>query len=124
MVGSDGCGTVLLVDVAGVERERIPYGSESYFVGSLRGRRCHDCYVTVGNRHHCACDFEACPVCGGQALGCDCSRDSGGYTCFVHGPGGLAIHRLTPLAFDPDGLDPERVDLLITVCTRCHNDVD
>jgi hypothetical protein len=120
MLDFDDCTTTLIADIAGVEHERIRYGSEPYFSGRREGRRCHDCHVTVGNLHHCACDFEACPACGGQALGCDCSTNAGGYACPVHGPGALAMHRLTPLAIDPAGLDSERDDLMVTVCTRCH----
>jgi len=33
---------------------------------------CHDCTVVVGELHLDGCDYEACPRCGGQYLGCEC----------------------------------------------------
>ena len=35
--------------------------------------RCHDCGILVGGYHHPGCDWEECPSCGGQALGCNCA---------------------------------------------------
>lgn len=34
--------------------------------------RCHDCNITHGNFHHCMCDVERCPRCGGQLISCGC----------------------------------------------------
>jgi len=34
--------------------------------------RCPDCNVVPGGRHHCNCDQEQCPQCGGQLISCDC----------------------------------------------------
>jgi hypothetical protein len=38
----------------------------------MPGRRCHDCGAINGQPHHFGCDTERCPVCGGQAIGCEC----------------------------------------------------
>ena len=36
------------------------------------GCTCHECNAGTGKRHHLGCDMERCPVCGGQAIGCEC----------------------------------------------------
>ena len=33
---------------------------------------CHDCACAEGERHLPGCDMERCPLCGGQAISCDC----------------------------------------------------
>lgn len=33
---------------------------------------CHDCGVPQGAMHHPGCDMEACPICGGQLISCNC----------------------------------------------------
>jgi hypothetical protein len=47
----------------GVPRARIPYGN------------CHDCGTPSGGLHHPGCDMERCPLCGGQAIACNCNKD-------------------------------------------------
>jgi len=37
---------------------------------------CHDCGAPQGGAHHPGCDEERCPVCGGQAIGCEHLRKS------------------------------------------------
>lgn len=55
-----------------------PYGSEEgvrkYVLdeGIELKPRCPMCGVRVGGYHHPFCDFEECPVCHGQAFGCNC----------------------------------------------------
>lgn len=36
------------------------------------GENCPDCWVAVGGLHHIGCDWEQCPRCDGQFIGCDC----------------------------------------------------
>lgn len=42
------------------------------YAGAKPGTRCGDCNALIGHYHHPGCDMERCPVCHGQALGCDC----------------------------------------------------
>ena len=37
--------------------------------------RCHDCGCAAGEHHSPGCDWEQCPFCGMQLIGCRCSRD-------------------------------------------------
>lgn len=37
---------------------------------------CYDCWTPEGEMHHPRCDWETCPRCGGQLLGCDCKVEA------------------------------------------------
>lgn len=49
----------------GVKLPSLPYvpGSD---------RRCHDCGIAAGGKHHPGCDMERCPRCAGQIISCGC----------------------------------------------------
>lgn len=59
------------VVINGLEHQRVRYGEEAEDWGADR-RPCHDCAVIKGQFHVRSCDAERCPVCGGQAIGCEC----------------------------------------------------
>lgn len=44
---------------------------------------CHDCGVAPGNFHHPGCDWERCPRCGGQAIGCNCTEEGPTYIIYI-----------------------------------------
>jgi hypothetical protein len=102
---SNGCDLDELELASGLLATRVRYGSESFFGGNESAER----------------------RCGGQALGCDCDHDAGGYSCPTRGPAALSIHRTTPLLDDPEGLHPEADDALdgfISACMACHGELD
>jgi len=58
---------------------RLRYGQETRYGSGLPdywqddyGAFCPDCAVSVGGLHHFGCDWEQCPRCNGQQIGCDC----------------------------------------------------
>jgi len=60
--------------IAGKVYPRVRYGDELENWGA-DSRPCHDCEVVKGQLHVRGCDVERCPVCGCQAMGCDCRYD-------------------------------------------------
>jgi hypothetical protein len=62
------------VIINGTERERVRYGEEAQDRAADR-QPCRDCGVVKGQLHVINCDVEQCPVCGRQAITCDCDYD-------------------------------------------------
>ena len=86
MLKASGC-TYEWVEIGGSVYERVLYGDESLagFTQEQRRKvyrrladpdhRCHDCAAEIGTVHHFGCDMEECPLCGGQMISCNCSKD-------------------------------------------------
>lgn len=70
MLVVDGCVEIEHPLANHLAKKPIPYGSEQRHPAS--DDRCHDCNVLLGKFHHPGCDWEECPHCGQQAIGCDC----------------------------------------------------
>lgn len=61
----------------GKEYYRIKYGDELYDIPDYDAvLPCHDCAVIKGEYHTDGCDWEQCPKCHEQALGCGCFIDA------------------------------------------------
>lgn len=56
----------------GKQVQRIKFGDEADDWGGGSGKPCHDCNAVAGQYHIYGCDVERCPICGGQAIGCEC----------------------------------------------------
>ena len=52
---------------------RVRYGEEKEDWNADK-MPCHDCRVIKGQFHVVGCDVEQCPVCGGQAISCECKN--------------------------------------------------
>ncbi len=57
--------------INGEPAERVRYGNEPEDWGADR-QPCRDCEVIKGQYHVPGCELERCPICDGQAIGCDC----------------------------------------------------
>jgi hypothetical protein len=79
---ADGCVKLPVKTIDG-NFDPIPYGSESGDEPPAPGQRhhgvliddqprCHDCAALPGHYHHAGCDWEECPRCHKQLLGCEC----------------------------------------------------
>jgi hypothetical protein len=52
---------------------RLPYGSEKFRTpAEAGGQPCRHCGAVKGQLHEPLCDYEQCPVCGNQLMGCGC----------------------------------------------------
>lgn len=70
MLTDDGCVKVPIIH-NGEKYDPIKFGEELH--RCIEGEeRCLDCNAKVGHYHHPGCDWEECPVCGGQLLSCGC----------------------------------------------------
>jgi hypothetical protein len=64
------------IKIHGKRKRRIRYGNELPPWPRSAQRPCHDCYAVAGQYHCDGCDFEQCPGCHGQRLGCpSCDED-------------------------------------------------
>ncbi len=63
-------------DIGGKSYRRIAFGDEPGPTHGDNRLACHDCAAIRGQFHVAGCDVEACPVCGGQSIACDCPNDS------------------------------------------------
>jgi hypothetical protein len=67
----EGAQRDLMCTIGGEVYPRIRYGEESEDWGA-DSRPCHDCAVVKGQLHVRGCDAGEYPVCGRQAIACDC----------------------------------------------------
>jgi predicted Zn-ribbon and HTH transcriptional regulator len=85
---ADGCTGLPVPTIDGLLNP-IPYGAEQQHLkmspnpgqrhhGILIGDppRCHDCGVLPGSFHHPGCDWEECPRCHEQLIGCECDPNA------------------------------------------------
>ena len=52
---------------------RIAYGHETFRNPTeAKTQPCFHCSTVFGKLHEPLCDYEQCPICGGQVMSCDC----------------------------------------------------
>lgn len=73
MKTADGCTEKQISFTMDPEVDAIPVGEEQREIAADIDGRCSDCGAMEGEFHHPGCDWEECPKCGQQLLGCDCS---------------------------------------------------
>ena len=53
---------------------RVQYGQETFRNPvEAQTEPCRHCSTIIGQLHEPLCDYEQCPVCGGQVMSCDCN---------------------------------------------------
>lgn len=89
MTDADGCVEKHIEYGDGKQLKAITHGDETRFSAEYMpteemreaaeeldaaddSDRCHDCNAREGEYHHPRCDWEECPRCNGQLLGCHC----------------------------------------------------
>ncbi len=75
MRAADGCIKVAVENDKGTF-DPIRYGDETRYglAKEENPHECHDCATKLGAYHHRGCDWEQCPSCDGQLIGCDCGN--------------------------------------------------
>jgi len=71
---ADGCVKLPLKTADG-DLESVLYGTEIGVLSETPDHRCHDCGALPGHYHHPGCDWEQCPRCHEQLIGCDCVEE-------------------------------------------------
>jgi hypothetical protein len=74
MLKAKGCECIP-VKIKGVLYEPVRYGKSDIDNDDGKHNRCHDCGAKWGEYHHPGCDWERCPVCGGQMLTDECADE-------------------------------------------------
>ncbi len=75
MLEGVGCIDSTYDDMEGGPFNRLKFGEEKRFGAYTASGPCHDCGAPLDSYHHPGCDWEECPRCGGQAIGCSCGDD-------------------------------------------------
>lgn len=71
MIEADGCRPSVIL-LKGKRYRKVLFGESDRDQPITPEARCHDCGAKPNNFHHPGCDWERCPICGGQAIACGC----------------------------------------------------